>query len=338
MTPIKLDPKQQFLLKYFTNLASDFSNKSFISNIREKFISKKANHGIYLYGSVGRGKTMLMDRFYKKLTVPKQIIHFQNFMQEVHLKMHKFQNNYDGDKVIKKLAREIAVRAKVLCIDEFEVKDVTDAMIVMRLFSFLSRLGVFIFLTGNSEPENLYKDGLQREAFLPFIGNIKKKFTVLNLDGDKDYRLEKASEHNKKIFFPNGKGTKNILQKIKDNLCSSGELSPGKFEVFGRKVIFAKTHQNILFTNFDELFMQDFGYADYVNLCQRFQVIVLESVRQIGEDETDIITRFINFIDNVYFYKILLFASFETEPALIYKAGKRLKEYERTLSRLKEIG
>ena len=338
MTPITLDQKQQSLLEYFTSLAPRFSKKPFIENILAKFARRNAAQGIYLYGSVGRGKTMLMEMFYEKLTVKKEIIHFQNFMQEVHLKMHKFQANHGADKIVKNLADEIAARVKVLCIDEFEVKDITDAMIVMRLFSFLSKSGVFIFVTTNTAPENLYKDGLQRGSFLPFIDNIKKNFTVLNLDSDKDYRFEKASSHKKKIFFSKSDEAKNILQGIKNNLCSAGELHAGKFEVFGREVIFANTHQNILFTNFDELFLQDFGYADYVNLCQRFQVIVLENVRQIGEDETDIITRFINFIDNVYFYKILLFASLETEPALLYKAGKRLKEYQRTVSRLKEMG
>jgi cell division protein ZapE len=336
MTNIILDKKQTLLKESFQKLADSLASKSFIKNIINKLCGAKGPSGVYLHGSVGRGKTMLMQMFYEMLSVSKEIIHFQSFMQEVHQKLHKFQLSRGADKVIKKLAEEISDRVEVLCIDEFEVKDITDAMIVMRLFSFLSKAGVFIFVTTNTLPDELYKDGLQRESFLPFIANVKKNFIIFNLDSDKDYRLQKASSLEKKIFFPLNESTKTILQNIKDNLCSREELYPGKFEVFGREVIFAKTHQNILFTNFDELFTQDFGYADYVNLCQRFQVIVLEDVRQISEDETDIITRFINFIDNAYFYKILLFASLESEPSELYSGGKRLAEFKRTVSRLYE--
>lgn len=334
---IILDERQKFLLELFENLANSLNTKSFIKNITPKFFKKSSSGGVYLYGNVGRGKTMLMNMFFEMIVAKKEMIHFQNFMQELHQKMHKFQLNNGADQVVKNLADEIAERVKVLCIDEFEIKDITDAMLVMRLFSFLSSNGVFIFLTTNTIPDNLYKDGLQRELFLPFIKSVKEKFLVLNLDTEKDYRLEKVADTKNKILFPVNKKNKKILDQIKNNLCSKQELHPGSFKVFGRQVVFPQTHQNILFTTFDELFLQDFGYADYVNLCQKFEIIVLEGVRQISENETDIVTRFINFIDNAYFYKVLLFALLEAEPALIYTVGERITEFQRTISRLGEM-
>jgi cell division protein ZapE len=334
---INLDKRQSFLLEQFKNLANFLNTTSFVKNITLRFIKKPSIKGVYLYGNVGRGKTMLMNMFFEMVLVRKEIIHFQKFMQELHQKIHKFQLNDRSDQVVKKLADEISTRVKVLCIDEFEIKDITDAMLVMRLFSFLSSNGVFIFLTTNIIPDNLYKDGLQRELFLPFIENVKKNFLVLDLDSEKDYRLEKVADTKDRILFPINKENKIALDKIKNNLCSKQELHSGNFEVFGRQVVFPQTHQNILFTNFDELFMQDFGYADYVNLCQRFEIIVLEGVRQISENETDIATRFINFIDNVYFYKVLLFSLLEVEPSLIYSSGKRIAEFQRTVSRLTQM-
>lgn len=333
----KFDKRQIFLLEQFKNLADKLNKTSFIKNIITHFMHRTSHRGVYLYGDVGRGKTMLMNMFFSMIFVKKEIIHFQKFMQEMHQKMHKFQVNNSSEQVLKKLADEIAKRASVLCIDEFEIKDITDAMLVMRLFSFLSMNRVFIFLTTNIIPDNLYKDGLQRELFLPFIEDIKKNFLVLNLDTEKDYRLAKLSDTKNKILFPINEENKASLDVIKDSLCAKQELSSGNFEVFGRNVIFSQTYKNILFTNFDELFIQNFSYADYVNLCQRFKIIVVEGVRQISENETDIVIRFINFVDNAYFYKIVLFALLETKPSLIYSSGKRIDEFQRTISRLNEM-
>ena len=127
------------------------------------------------------------------------------------------------------------------------------------------------------------------------------------------------------------------MQQIKQELCEAAELSEANIEVFGKKTVFASAHQNSLFTSFEELFERDLGYADYVAICERFKIIVLESVRPITEDVVNLITRFINFIDNAYFYKILLFIELETKPDEIYKNGKRKEEFMRTISRLNEM-
>lgn len=294
--------------------------------------------GIYLFGKVGRGKTMLMNQFFTHLEIPKKIVHFQAFMHNLHNKLHLLRDEFsNNNKIIERLAAELAQDAGVLCLDEFEIKDITDAMMVMRLFQILLAKGVFIFVTTNTEPDNLYKDGIQRSSFLPFIVELKKDFLVLNLSSDIDYRLIKAGQNKNKILFPYNSANQKALAKIKNSLCNSHELEQGQVELFGRKVVFEKTHNNVLFTDFTELFERDLSYADYVKICEKFRVIVVEKVRIITENETDVAIRLINFIDNAYFSKTILFAILEAAPSELYVNGKRAMEFERAVSRLAEM-
>lgn len=333
---MQLDARQKEIAQLFTEIASAFKPQSFIGSLKKLFVKPGHSAGIYLHGSVGRGKTMLMQKFYDQVTVSKEIIHFQKFMRMVHEKMHHLQKA-SADRVVQDLALEIASRASVVCMDEFEIKDISDAMIIQRLFRHLSKHGVFIFLTTNTLPDNLYKDGLQRESFMPFIAMVKKNFTILHLDTEKDYRFDSVAKIEERVLFPASSKTKIQLEKIKHDLCDEEELSPAVVKLFGRKIEFQSAHQNSLFTNFTELFRRDFGYADYVAICEKFQIIVLEDVQAISEDETDIITRFINFIDNAYFYRVLLFTELAVPPPQIYPKGKRTDEFVRTISRLNEM-
>ena len=336
MSDIILDQRQLFLADKFSKLAKAIKPSSFLGGFTKLFSKDIEYSGIYLHGSVGRGKTMLMQQFYNQLNVPKEIVHYQQFMQEIHKKMHNLQSRSEH-KIIQELARDIAKRCSVICMDEFEIKDITDAMIIMRLFEYLQKHNVFIFITTNTQPDNLYKDGLQRTAFLPFIEMVKKKFEILHLDTEKDYRFEVVANIENRVLF--SKNPKNIkeLRRIQSKLCNEHELSESKIEVFGRDLLFKQAHNNILVTDFSELFERDLGYADYVALAKKFEIIILSSVRAISEEENNIATRFINFIDNAYFYKILLFIELEIEPDQIYKKGKRREEFVRTISRLTEM-
>ena len=333
---MQLDARQQEIAALLADTAKALKPKSLIGSLQNLFVKANHSQGIYLHGSVGRGKTMLMQIFYKQLNVSKEIIHFQKFMRMVHEKLHHLQKG-STNRVVQDLATEIANRAHVVCMDEFEIKDISDAMIIQRLFHYLIKRGVFVFLTTNTLPDNLYKDGLQRESFLPFIAMVKSKFTILHLDTDKDYRFDTLAAIKDRVLFPMNKQTSKCVSKIKQDLCDEGELSPATIELFGREIEFRAAHQNILFTNFDELFNRDLGYADYVAICEKFKIIVLEEVRQISEDQTDIITRFINFIDNAYFYRVLLFIEIAVSPEQIYLKGKRKEEFLRTISRLHEM-
>ncbi|MDC0864997.1 cell division protein ZapE [Rickettsiaceae bacterium] len=337
----KLDTKQKDFASYLIEIASSITEKSFTDKVRSFFASKSNENqsGIYMHGSVGTGKTMLMNIFYDALDTKKEIIHYQAFMHNLHLKFHKLQTEHisERNRIVEELAKDISSRCRVLCLDEFEIKDITDAMIIMRLFGHLDQLGVFIFLTTNTIVDNLYKDGLQRESFLPFIDMVKQKYKILHLDTDKDYRINAISEIKNRILFPENAKTNEQIKSIKNELCDEGELSSSDIEVFGRKINFKKTHQNILFTDFNEMFERDLGYADYVNICKSFRVIVLESVRAIEEDEQNIATRFINFIDNIYFARVLLFAEIICDIKKIYPKGKKIGEFARTISRLQEM-
>ena len=333
---IQLDARQKELVELFKQIALSIKPNGFFSSLNHLFSKTKLLRGIYLHGSVGRGKTMLMKLFYKSVTVPKEIIHFQKFMQELHIKFHQMQSK-SANRIVEDLAADIASRAQVICMDEFEIKDISDAMIIMRLFKHLGKYGVFIFLTTNTLPDNLYKDGMQRESFLPFIDMVKKKFQIVHLDTNKDYRYDSVVTIKNRILFPINEETRNKISKIKIDLCNEDDFIPTNIKVFGRDITFEKVHKNILLTNFEELFQRNFGYADYVNICEQFNIIVVESVRKITEDEGNIITRFINFIDNAYFYKVLLFMELECKPDQIYMKGRRLDEFARTISRLKEM-
>ena len=333
---ITLDSRQQEIVEQCREIALSIKPITLISKIKTLFYKRSLLHGIYLYGSVGRGKTILMKMFYEQVLVSKEIIHFQKFMQDLHIKLHKLQAK-SAHRVIQDLANDIASRSQVVCMDEFEIKDITDAMIIMRLFEQLAKCNVFIFLTTNIIPDNLYLDGLQRESFLPFITALKHNFQVIHLDTDKDYRYTNLSNLKERVLYPSSIHTHTKMQKIKKELCQEKELYEANIEIFGRNITFKFAYQNILFTNFKELFERDLGYTDYVAICEHFKIIILESVRPITEDEVNIITRFINFIDNAYFYKILLFIELEIEPDQIYKKGKRREEFVRTISRLTEM-
>lgn len=331
-----LDEKQKIAEKICNEFALLLKPRSLFARFSKYFFKDQNFSGIYMYGGVGRGKTMLMKRFYEKVSLPKEIIHFQKFMQDLHIKLHSIRKK-SREKLIDDLAFDIAKRSRVICLDEFEIKDISDAMIIMRLFSCLKKHDVFIFMTTNIPPDYLYKDGIQRESFLPFIDMIHRKFQIIHLDSSKDYRYNLLSTNLNRILYPANLDTNKQIAKIKEDICDKAELSKTSIEIFGRKIDFNFAHQRILFTNFDEMFQRDLGYADYVNICEHFSIIVLENVRLINEDEVNIITRFINFVDNAYFNKVLLFMELDYSLEKIYPKGNKLPEFTRTISRLNEM-
>lgn len=348
---IKLDQSQKYIVCQLDNLAIDIVehyNKSKRKNVVMRMLHKLQNlfylrsnmpilyKGVYLYGNVGRGKTMLMKAFYNSILMKKKIIHYQPFIQDMHKKMHQLQSTKYANNMANYLAQNIALEAKILCIDELEIKDITDAMLIRRLLDALARHDVFVFVTSNQEPDELYHHGIQRESFLPCINMIKENYLVLHLDEDHDYRMEQIVKITDQCIYYNNDHLSHI-KNIKSILLKDHVFEQGVINVFGREVDFALMHNDTLLTNFTELFERPLGVVDYVEICKYFKTILLEDVRQVAENEGDIITRFINFIDNAYFHQVQLFMSINAKPSEIYIQGPKRDAFQRTLSRLHEM-
>lgn len=338
----ELDAKQQELLRKLENIRKKLEDNSPLS-----FFKKNPPSGVYLHGSVGTGKTILLQLFYqqlqnKKLSGKKLLIHYQDFIRSIHQKIHEYSFDSQSE-IITKIAKDYARQYKIICLDEFEIKDITDAMIIGNLIFEFIKLKLFLFVTSNTKPNDLYKDGLQRAAFLPIIKKINQKFEVLYLDNSHDYRLDKVKGDNiNHILYPLNEQNQLVIDKIIIKLINNHDLLAYHIEFLGRKILFKKTlftrvNSALLITDFEELFKRDLSYIDYINICQKFTTIIVQNVRIIDSSETNIAVRLINFIDNAYFYKIILFMTMQEAPEKLYQNGSRSEEFKRTISRLHEL-
>lgn len=337
LSGITLDNKQKALALLLQEVKGHLHKKSsWFENVSKKFSNKPKNkNNIYVYGGVGRGKTMIAKAFYDELDIPKQYIHYQNFMKDIHDMMHSYKG-YSGSNIVHKLAKDYASKYQFIVIDEFEVHDIADAMIIGSLFKELVKYGLYFLITTNIPPEELYKNGLQRQSFMPFINLVKSNFHIFPLDGIHDYRLDKIAD-DRRVFYPNNKEVIKKIDQIEIDLIGDHKTKEDTLRLFGRDLRLKRVYRDILFTDFDELCKSSTSINDFVEIAKHFTVIIMENVPKIAKDETDYAIRFINFIDNIYFHKVLLFISLADEPEKIYPAGKRVDEFKRTISRLYEI-
>ncbi|MEK9724476.1 MAG: cell division protein ZapE [Rhodospirillaceae bacterium] len=301
--------------------------------------------GVYFHGGVGRGKTMLMDLFYDHCGVDaahKQHVHFHAFMQEVHRRLHSFREAQKAGKVDKNrdgvaaLAKVIAERAWLLCFDEFHVTDIADAMILGRLFEALFKLGVVVVTTSNRNPKDLYKDGLQRELFVPFIDMIIDKLDVFELDNGLDYRLERLRQMDIYIVPP-GDEADGKLDKAFRELSIGAEAKPRTFTVNGREVQMPKTAEGVAYATFADLCAQPLGPGDYLAFAESFHTVVMKGVPKMGPKNRDQAKRFVTLIDALYEAKVKFICSAAAGPTELYTEGDGAFEFERTVSRLIEM-
>ena len=307
-------------------------------------ISKKSHgiRGVYLYGEVGRGKSMLMDLFFTLLAIEqKKRIHFHAFMLDIHAKLHERRtqnhNNNSKSDPIHDIARNISLQTKVLCFDELQVSDITDAMILGRLFTELFKNGVIIVATSNRHPDELYKDGLQRELFLPFIAMIKEKLEVHSLAAKEDYRLVHLKSLESVYYFPLDNNAAKFMQKAFARLTGDAHPEPVTLNVNGRKLIMPKSCGDILWTNFSELCQKPLGAADYIEIAREFGTVLLEGIPQMGRESRNEAKRFVTLIDTLYEHKVKLIITAATSANLLYVAGEGSFEFARTVSRLAEM-
>ena len=291
--------------------------------------------GLYIFGKVGRGKSMLMDMFFDCVSIAKKRrVHFYEFMQDVHGRLH--QRRAEKGDPIGLVAHAIAEEATLLCFDEFQVDDIADAMILGRLFAALFAAGVVVVATSNRPPDELYKDGLQRERFLPFIDLLKEKLDMLELEGTRDYRLQRFVGR-QFYFTPADDGAYRALERAFADLTDNSSAPRTTLIVQGRTLLVPRAAKGVAWISFDELCGAALGPADYLALCRNFRSFVVEGIPRMGPEQRNEAKRFNIFIDTLYETHGNLIASADAPPQELYVAGDGVFEFERTVSRLIEM-
>lgn len=305
----------------------------------------KPPRGLYVHGEVGRGKTMLMDLFFQQSPVEhKRRAHFHEFMAEAHERIYGYRQQIargeiaDGD-VIALTAQAIFDEAWLLCFDEFHVTDIADAMILGRLFARLFELGVVVVATSNVAPSELYKDGLNRSLFVPFITMIEKHMEVLRLASRTDFRLEKLLAGEKVWFVPADDDATAALDEAWRRLVGSSSGMPQELSIKGRRLRVPRAAMGVARFFFHDLCEQPLAAADYLRIAHEFHTIIVDHIPVMGFDERNAAKRFIIFIDTLYDNAVKLIASAAAEPDALYKAdsGYEAMEFNRTASRLIEM-
>ena len=284
-------------------------------------------------GTVGRGKTMLMDQFFAAAPdLPKRRIHFHAFMQEV----HAARAAHKSDDVIAEIASGVAAQAKLLCLDEMQIVDIADAMILGRLFEALLARGVVMVTTSNQPPEGLYKDGLNRQLFLPFIARLKAALTVAHLDDGKDYRLGRIAQEATYVS-PLGPAADAVMDRLWSKLADGEPGERFEISLLGRKLVVPRAAHACARFNFADLVEQPLGAADYLAIAQNFSTVFIDRVSVLKAAQRNEAKRLILLIDTLYDGGTRLVLSAEAVPEALYPTGPHKGEFLRTASRLREM-
>ena len=338
---VKPDPAQQRGAAALDRLAQALGNGS--RRILGLFGKRQdALEGVYLWGPVGRGKTMLMDLGFGHISVePKRRVHFHAFMLETHQRLREARESETGDPV-EAVAEEIAEEAKLLAFDELQVTNPADAMILSRLFGNLLERGVRVIATSTRPPLDLYKDGLNRELFLPFIDMIESRFEVVELGGPTDYRLDRLTGV-EVWHVPNGPEATRALSeaffKLTDYSVEDRAKVPSEDIAVagGRTLHVPKSLKGVAVFSFKRLCGEPRGAADYLAIAQHFHTVIIVGIPVMSPAMRNEAARFTALIDVLYDHHVKLLAAADAEPPQLYPAGDGSFEFERTVSRLEEM-
>jgi cell division protein ZapE len=339
---LKPDPDQERATQALDRLAGD------LGRTRTGFLSRLFGRetpvpcGVYLWGGVGRGKSMLMDLAYENIAAePKRRAHFHAFMLEVHERLRHARKDEEGDPVIR-VAEDIAEEIRFLAFDEMMVTNPADAMIMSRLFTALIDAGVGIVTTSNRPPSDLYKDGLNRQLFLPFIALIEQRMKVVSLNGPTDYRLDRLQGLDTWLV-PNGpeataKLSAAFFQMTDHPVEDRAKVPAEELDVGGgRSLHVPKSLKGVAVFSFKRLCGEARGAADYLAVAQRFHTVILVGIPVMTREMRNEAARFVTLIDALYEHKVKLLAAADAEAADLYPSGDGNFEFQRTVSRLEEM-
>jgi cell division protein ZapE len=351
-TALERDPAQERIATELDQLIDEISAKRLAhksSALGWLFAARRKTHeavkGLYIHGSVGRGKTMLMDMFFELVPVRrKRRVHFNDFMADVQDRIQKHrQARKDGtvkeDDPIPPVARGLADEAWVLCFDEFSVTDIADAMILSRLFSALFANGVVLVATSNVAPHDLYRDGLNRQLFMPFIAILERHTKVVSLDADKDYRLEKLAR-TPVYLAPADEAAERMMDEAWTAMTHGAPTTETVLAVKGRQVLVPRAAGDAARFSFADLCEKPLGARDYRVLADRFDTFFIDRVPVLDQTLRSATKRFILLIDTLYDRRKRLILSADVSPDRLY-AGRpgvtEAFEFDRTASRLIEM-
>lgn len=330
---IQLDERQEIVIEkldvIYQALTKQHNNRSWFS----RFTKRKSVNGLYVWGNVGIGKTFLMDCFYHCLTIPKLRLHFHQFMLQTHEALNQIQGEKNPLQII---AKKIAEKADVICFDEFFVSDIADAMILGELFFHLFENGVTLVTSSNVPPDLLYKDGLQRERFLPAIALIKKNTEVIHLHSKMDYRRQHLDQIG--VFYtPLNDAAEKEMQNAFMHFSNAGKIEYDPIRLYDRDIAIIKKSGSVIWFEFDVICGRPRCQNDYLALTKSYHTILIQNVRQIQSDENDLILSFIYLVDILYDAHCRLVISSAVPLNEIYLGGKTQQPFQRTLSRLIEM-
>ncbi|WP_324752822.1 cell division protein ZapE [Roseovarius sp. Pro17] len=325
------DPAQEAILPEFERIRAELDAPQQNGWFRKAPAPPK---GLYIWGGVGRGKSMLMDLFAASLYVPSRRVHFHAFMQEIHAGIHAARQKGAQDAVAP-VAEKVAADVRLLAFDEMQITDITDAMIVGRLFQALFDAGVVVVTTSNRAPDDLYKDGLNRQLFLPFIDLLKQNMVVHQLASPTDYRQDRIAG-SPTYFTPNDASARAQIEKIWQSL-THGEAQPHTLTVQKRELEIPAFHNGVARATFYHLCGRMLGPADYLALADAARVLVLEDIPLLSRQNFNEAKRFVTLIDALYEAKVRLICSAAATPEYLYVEGEGTFEFERTASRLEEM-
>ncbi|MBN9488327.1 MAG: AFG1 family ATPase [Alphaproteobacteria bacterium] len=299
--------------------------------------------GLYIWGPVGRGKSMLMDLFFADAPVArKRRVHFHEFMLEVHDRLHRRREDLaakgappEADTIVP-IAKDIARQTRLLCFDEFQVTNIADAMILGRLFETLLDEGVTVIATSNRPPDDLYKNGLQRDRFLPFIELIKKRLEILELGGSQDYRLGRMRKL-ELYLTPLGAWATAKLDEAFRALADGADGEPRVLRTQGRDVEVPRAAPGVAMAHYLDWCAKPMGAADFLCIADNFHTVILAEIPRMGPDSRDKAARFVTMIDTFYERKVKFICSAASPPDRLYVDGDGTFEFQRTVSRLMEM-